>query len=174
VERVERHSARVVFIDQDDRALLQLVLDESRGSTFWLTTGGGIDNGESVIDAVIREAREEAGYVLEPDALGPPVVLIDGEWSFRGVRYAGVDTIFFVRVESFTVDSSGQDEIERAIIQQWRWWTLGELASTNERIEPAELPVLLAQFIAGDLPPLPIRLSSFTPHLPAESANQSK
>ena len=163
MERTERNSGRVVFVDQEDRALLQLVLDEARGTTFWLTTGGGVDRGESVIDAAIREAFEETGYVLERAVLSAPVALVETEWSFRGVDYAGLDTVYFVRVESFDVDPSGLDEIERVIIKKWQWWSADDLEATTERIEPTELPALLRHFLANGVPSEPFQLVSLTP-----------
>jgi 8-oxo-dGTP pyrophosphatase MutT (NUDIX family) len=161
--RVPRSSARVVFVDPDDRVLLQLVADEALGTTFWLTTGGGVDDGEDLVDAVIREVREETGFVLTPELLGRPVAEIDTEWSFRGVDYAGIDTVFFARVPHFEIDPSGQDEIEREIILGWRWWSVDELACTLEWIEPVELATLVAEFIDSGRPVAPVRIVSRRP-----------
>jgi 8-oxo-dGTP pyrophosphatase MutT (NUDIX family) len=173
MEQVPRRSARVAFIDPDDRVLLQLVADEAKGTTFWLTTGGGMDPGEGVVEAVVREAREETGFVLSPELVGQPVALIDSVWSFRGVEYAGIETLFFVRVPHFEIDPSGQDEIERAIILGWRWWSVDELVRTSERVEPTEMAALAAEYLRSGTPPSPSLLVSRPPAAsPEQSARQ--
>jgi 8-oxo-dGTP pyrophosphatase MutT (NUDIX family) len=160
MERQRRNSGRVVFIDPEDRILLQKVLDESTTTTFWLTTGGGVERGESIELAVVRECAEEAGVELRPEDLGSPVATFESTWSFRGRDYAGFDTIYFVRTDHFSVDPSGQDEIELAIILDWKWWTLAELASTSECIVPAELAGLVGSYLRGEIEDTPIRLQS--------------
>ena len=53
---------RVVVIDRDDRVLL---IRHSYGNPRWMLPGGGMRRSESACAAAAREAREEAGVVID-------------------------------------------------------------------------------------------------------------
>ena len=58
-----RNAARVILLDAHDRVLLLHGCDaDQRERTWWFTVGGGLDAGESALDAAVRELREETGY----------------------------------------------------------------------------------------------------------------
>lgn len=64
-----------------------------------------------------------------------------------------------VRLPDDRVDTSRLAETEDSKVLGTKWWTLGELERTGERIEPAGL-VGLAKRIVGDDPPAsPVNLS---------------
>jgi 8-oxo-dGTP pyrophosphatase MutT (NUDIX family) len=60
VEAVPRPTVRVLLIDPEDRVLLVRSLDE-QGLGFWFPPGGGVDAGESLEDAAVRELAVETG-----------------------------------------------------------------------------------------------------------------
>src|SRR6188508_1950732 len=61
-----REAVRALVVDDDDRVLL--VRFEFPDATRWALPGGGIDAGETHLDALRRELREEIG--LEDPVIG--------------------------------------------------------------------------------------------------------
>ena len=70
----ERRSARAL-IEKDGKYLFSYLSKRNQ----YLTPGGGIEESESVRDAVIRECREECGLIVEPEE---PFLVID-EYYFE-------------------------------------------------------------------------------------------
>src|SRR5690606_25335514 len=69
-----RRGARVLLLDDADRLLLVRGHDLGQPArSWWLTGGGGVDPGESDLDAAVREVREETGIVLDPATVVGPV-----------------------------------------------------------------------------------------------------
>ncbi len=56
------------------RGRILLVSHEKDGQTYWLLPGGGVDFGESIAEALVREVWEETGL---PIALGDVVLVND-------------------------------------------------------------------------------------------------
>ena len=64
-----RTAVRGLVIDDDDHVLMvRLVFPHG---AYWVLPGGGIDEGEDVLDALRRELREETG--LADPVIGAPV-----------------------------------------------------------------------------------------------------
>jgi 8-oxo-dGTP pyrophosphatase MutT (NUDIX family) len=150
----ERPTARVVLLDRDDRILLMRgrLPGAPDGPGAWFTVGGGVDPGETFIEAAAREIREETG--IADFVLGPVV------WVREGVLHAPDPMLFkecyiLARCDGGELDRSGWDALERELIDDIRWWTLEELQATTDRVFPPGLAQRLPEIIAGRLPEAP-------------------
>jgi 8-oxo-dGTP pyrophosphatase MutT (NUDIX family) len=141
--RSKRRAARVLLIDPEGRVLLFRGGDPSRphAGTWWFTAGGGIDGSERVEDAARREVREETG--LELGDLGPVVLERVITFEMEGNRYEQHEVFFAVTVEAFEVDDGEWTDLERRIVEEYRWWARADLAATTETIFPDGLADLL-------------------------------
>jgi 8-oxo-dGTP pyrophosphatase MutT (NUDIX family) len=141
---IERRAARVLVVDAANRVLMLRGFDPAEPEErYWFTVGGGLEPGESVIEAAVRELFEETGLRVSAADLGAPVWNDVTEFPFDGRRYRQQQFWFFLRVPSWEVDQTGFDEIERSTIDAVSWWTPADFAAAAEPFYPADLPVLL-------------------------------
>jgi 8-oxo-dGTP pyrophosphatase MutT (NUDIX family) len=156
---IERQAARVVLIS-GGCVLLQQGFDPGRpgDGPWWLTPGGGLDDGESLEDAAVREVFEETGFRLFPEQLGPVIATRVACFEFEGRRYRQTESFFAVNVERFTPQHHGWNDLEQRALLDHRWWTTEELQVTDETVYPGELATVVQAVLAGTLTE-PIRLS---------------
>ncbi|UBU14565.1 NUDIX hydrolase [Nonomuraea gerenzanensis] len=158
---ITRETARVLLVDPAGRILLYRgrLLQVEDAPYAWFTPGGGVDPGESAGQAAARELREELGYAVTPEALGPVVATSEGGWTLDGRRFHARDSYFMLRVPAgLEVDTSGMDEEEREVTDRFQWWTPSGLATCAEPVVPRELGPLVARLTAGEVPAAPIVL----------------
>jgi 8-oxo-dGTP pyrophosphatase MutT (NUDIX family) len=149
-----RPTARIVLLDPAGRVLLLGARltgpDVLPGEVlFWYTPGGGVEDGETLREAAVRELAEEIGLDVHPAALEGPVWLRRHVGSFGGVDIDSRETFFVLRDVEHTVDASGRTELEVLGDEPHRWWTLAEIAAGGEAFAPGDLADALAELLRG-------------------------
>ena len=156
----ERNAARVVLV-ADGRVLLQQGFDPGRpeAGTWWITPGGGVNDGESIEVAAVREVLEETGLHLSHAQLGPVIATRVAHFEFDGRRFRQSESFFAVHVEAFATQHHGWDEVEQRALLDHRWWSVAELRTTDETVYPSELADVV-QAVIDDTFSGPIRLDT--------------
>jgi 8-oxo-dGTP pyrophosphatase MutT (NUDIX family) len=153
---VEREAARAIVLSRNSAVLLQLIQAES--GRCWILPGGGLADGETHEQALIRELAEEVG--LQAIELGPCVWRRTAEFTFRDFRYRQHERVFLAHAEPFEFDHRGLDEVEVGIVLGHRWWTIDEIeAATDLAFWPRGLAQLLRPLVLGELPKVPLEIN---------------
>jgi 8-oxo-dGTP pyrophosphatase MutT (NUDIX family) len=155
-----RHTARALLLDPDDRLLLARhdLTARHYGRVLWAPPGGGLDAGETPVDAVLRELKEEVGHEARSDE-------VRHVWHQEIVspRYSkdwdgAIHDYFMVRCESFVARGTWTpEELRTEGITEFRWWTLDDMddLAAPEVFGPRQLPALLRDLLgerAGHFP----------------------
>ena len=151
---IERNVTRAVVLDVTDQVLLFHTRDPTYPElgTWWELPGGGIEQGETYQEAIVRELLEEAGLAIEPDQVGPPNWRRCATFRYRGERRVNDEVIVQVRltVPGPPVDGSARVGFEAEDYFGFRWWPLAELSGSPGRFYPGRLADLLAPFLRGE------------------------
>lgn len=154
MDAVYRASAKVLMVDPLGRVLLFRGSDPAKpeDAPVWFAVGGGVEAGETVAEAAVREVQEETGQVVT--ALGPVVLTRRFHWTFAGILYDQEETYFLVRTPHFELDTAGWTDLERRAMTSHRWWSIDELRDTEETVYPVGLTRVLEENLdprpAGD------------------------
>jgi len=146
-ERIVRPTSRLLVLDEDDRLLLMMTkAPDTSGAARWITPGGGVDPGESHEEAAVRELHEETGQVVAE--VGPVVRVDDFEVPWDAADHThGHAEFFIVRLPHFEVVDDDWTDDERVDILESRWFSLDELESTIDPVEPVDLAATVAEVL---------------------------
>ena len=138
---LERRAARVLLVDDDGRILLQHCHDPGTPAegSWWNTTGGGLDAGETSAQAAVRELREETGLEVDEAAVGDVVHRRVTEFCFSGTPYRQSEDYFLLRTGAFDAQPTASSDLELVAVLGMRWWSRDELRTTGEQVYPEEL-----------------------------------
>ncbi|HEY7226096.1 MAG TPA: NUDIX domain-containing protein [Micromonosporaceae bacterium] len=145
-----RRAARVLLIDAEGRVLLLRGFDPGRpGSRYWYTIGGGLQPGEDAAQGAARELLEETGLRVAPEQLGEPLFSDVAEFPYEGLWYRQRQDFYLLRVTAYDVPHDwvagvGGDE---HTIDEYRWWSVDDLAATDEKVYPPDLADTLRQIL---------------------------
>jgi 8-oxo-dGTP pyrophosphatase MutT (NUDIX family) len=142
-----RTSARVVLLDSRGRVLLMQGHDPTTPDVhFWFTIGGGVEAGETLKEAAVRELAEETGLSIEIEDLRGPMWRRVATFPFDGVVIRSEELFFATRTEEFEPVASGFTDLEQRSVTGYRWCSaedIRELAASGETVYPYGMAELL-------------------------------
>lgn len=140
-----REAVRGLLIDPEQRVLL--VRFEFPTATRWALPGGGLEPGETHVQALRRELEEEVG--LTDPTIGPQiwhrlhiVPFLNGEFDGQRERIHLVPCPAFDPAPRLT-----WEQMRAEFVHELRWWTLDEIAASDVHFVPKELSSLLVTLL---------------------------
>ncbi|MGH2689981.1 MAG: NUDIX hydrolase [Actinomycetota bacterium] len=144
-----RRAARLLLLVDRGHVLL-VEFENGRGERWWAAPGGGVDPGETVEQALAREADEELGLAVVPP-VGPAFRRDVVFENLPGETVRQVEHYFVARCGTHEVTAERLAGLRGEGVVAVRWWSLDELSGTAERVYPEGL----VEFLRTDNPPGP-------------------
>ena len=146
---IQREGVRALLLTSAHEVLLMRIRRPDNEEVFWITPGGGLEDGEGREQALRRELYEELG--LRSFEIGPLVWRRQHTFNWGGRRYCQREHYHIVHVDRFEPTMS--DPAEAQALDQFRWWHLSEVQHTTERLAPVSLAEIVARYLTSG-PPL--------------------
>ncbi len=155
LKETERNAVRVVLIDKSSSILLISTRDGSNPDFIksWELPGGGIQEGESHVEAIMREVYEETGFKINPQFISEPLWFRDVYYSYRGERRLQHESISTAYINCYKprVNNDNREPFELEDHLDFHWWSVDELISeTVEIFYPRSLPRHINKLILGE------------------------
>lgn len=145
-----RTAARMFLVDEQLRVLLvHDRLDLDHPDSHWITPGGGLKDGETLIEAAVREVYEETGLSVTLPPQAEPIFVERELFSFAGQLIDQTNHYFLARVTGDQpVAPVAPTHFETAVALGTRWWPLDELAASDVARVPLDMVGVIRRALA--------------------------
>ncbi|MFC7362001.1 NUDIX hydrolase [Nocardioides astragali] len=154
-------TVKLLLLDEEDRVLLIHATDPRTGHHCWYPVGGGVESGESLQQAAIREAHEETGLAALPT--GIPVWTRDHLYRYDGRTVEVHEDWLLHSVPHFEPAPTGFSDYETTSVLGFRWWRAEELSQTTDTVLPPALGDLLSALLRDGPPGVPVDITDPDP-----------
>ncbi|GAT70940.1 NUDIX domain-containing protein [Planomonospora sp. ID91781] len=140
----DRPAARVVCVDGSGRVLLMHWRDAVSGQALWEPPGGGIDPGETPLEAARRELAEETG--LPGAAVLDRWLPVRRDFTWLGVRYVKTERFYLARFDRAPQVRPGRLTTEEDAAHLGSGWFLPEeMPGLPDAVDPPGLPEIVSR-----------------------------
>lgn len=150
---IRRKCVRLVVVDAEGLILLLATKDPTYPElgTWWEFPGGGIDDGESLVQASVRELWEETGLTIHAKQIGPPLWSRNSTFKVHGKRHVQSEQVMVVSLEQRQPDLDGanREGVEIEDYFDHRWWSVPDILTTSEKFYPGRMAKYLPEVLAG-------------------------
>jgi 8-oxo-dGTP pyrophosphatase MutT (NUDIX family) len=146
--KIERRAVRAILMTPQREILLLRILPPDGSNPFWITPGGGLEDGESIEAGLRRELMEELG--LTDFVIGPVVWLRQHTFNWAGRRFCQSEQYHIVHMDRF--EPLITDETEAKTLDRFQWWQIQDLEHSRERLTPLSLSSIVNRYIAHGPP----------------------
>ena len=134
----DRPAVRIICVDAAGRVLLMRWRDPYDDRVYWEPPGGGLDAGETPLEAARRELHEETG--LAGSSVVDVSVPVERDFWWLGVRYRKTEPFYLARFPGERPDAqpAAFTPVENDTYVGNGWFTVGEIAGLDV-LEPPHL-----------------------------------
>jgi len=150
-----RNVSRVLLVHEDKVLLMKVELPDR---SFWCTIGGGMEDNETVEEAVKREAYEEIGLTDQDVTWDRSVWYGEHILKRHGIDTLHKETFVLGYANSAKIDPASLTEEEKAVVKEFKWWPIHELETTAEFVVPPSMITHIKQIINCQIPHSPIHI----------------
>lgn len=140
----KRSAVRVIVTDGEAVLLFADTDPGIPGSRWYTTPGGGIDAGETVEEAALREVFEETGLQLQVSDLVGPVMSRTVVHGYSDQICEQDEVFFVVGTSRFEPDTSGHTVSEQFTLVGHVWASLTEVHRLDAPVWPSNLCDIVA------------------------------
>ncbi len=145
---MQRKAVRGLILTPDHEVLLIRIRPPDGSEHFWIAPGGGLEQGETVEQALRRELREELG--LTNFLAGPVVWRRHHIFTWGARRISQREEYMIIHIDRF--EPSMADVEEAKVMDCFRWWRIDDLEKAEERLTPLSLAKILQRYIVDGAP----------------------
>ncbi|NKB99164.1 MAG: NUDIX domain-containing protein [Pseudomonadales bacterium] len=143
-----RAAVRALLVADQEVLLVRLYVPDTK-EYIWLAPGGGIEPSEDHLAALEREVWEETGHQEPSPRITGPVWHRRHAFVFRGESFDQEEFFYYWPVEKFV--ASGEQnpaEHEAELLDELRWWSVAEIAASDETFVPLTMAEHLRALLA--------------------------
>jgi ADP-ribose pyrophosphatase YjhB (NUDIX family) len=122
-----RHASRAIIFDENNLISILFVARHN----YHKLPGGGIEEGESRVDALLREIKEEAGCEMEVTSELGEVLEFRSKWNLKQISFCYLGKVISKGEPNFT-----EKELKNGF--QLIWVSLAEAISRLEKDKPED------------------------------------